>query len=645
MAETVVINYRDIIKNQPTVNIGTIGSVSHGKSSLVRSITNIRTQKHSKEQEKNLTIHIGYANAKIFRCSETGFTCATNTNVQEMINPENGKPMELIKHISFVDCPGHESFMSTMISGTTVMDSAMLVIAGNDKVVPEPQTYEHLLAISNTNINNILVLQNKLDLVTKDECVANLNKIMEFLRGSIAENSPIIPTSVQYGINIQPILQYIVNDIPDPVHDYERPAQMIIIRSFDVNKPGEEIDVLQGGVVGGSLKQGIFHIDDYIEIRPGIIMRDETGFKCRPLISKIKSLQSENQKLTLAVPGGLIGVCTTIDPMFTRDNNMVGHIIGHIGTLPKVYQKISVKYKYFKRDKIKKMKSGEKVILCTNAMTINCVITNVRKSELKHTESANDLTNELITDVKSLADSTNNLQDLDEYKKVFKIVELKLDMPICVNSDINNPSTVAIFRKIDNSWKLSCHGLVIDGEEVTLELPSDYDQRMKEFKPKITKIIYEKVYNPNKYTYDYNVLMENIKFKSSEKYVMALDAIQIDYINKSTIINNFEYLYKTIDLSPKDDTVRSKYNFINIRDHLFNFILTELSATGSINARNQMIINRKYKQDGVQKVIKNYLMSYIACRHCKVPKCFLIKKNKLMIQHCDNCLAETSIDV
>jgi len=605
MAETIVISYRDIIKNQPTVNIGTIGSVSHGKSSLVRSITNIRTQKHSKEVEKNLTINIGYANAKVFRCPETGYVCATNTTTNEMINPNTGKPMELIKHISFVDCPGHESYMSTMITGTTVMDAAMLVIAGNDKIIPEPQTYEHLLAISNTDVANILVLQNKLDLVTQEECMINLNKINEFLKGSIAEKSLIIPTSVQNGINIQAILRYIIDDIPDPIHDYEKPAQMIIIRSFDINKPGEEIDVLQGGVVGGSLRQGIFHLDDYIEIRPGIITRTENGFKCRPLISKIKSLQSDTQKLNLAVPGGLIGVCTMIDPMFTRENKMTGHVIGHIGTLPGVYDKIIVSYRYFPREKISKVKENENAILCINGMTIECTVTNIEKNEIE-----------------------NNIT---------RIVTLKLSMPVCITINL---SKVAIFRKTKSSnWKLSCYGTVTGGDEVELELTPEYHTKLNEFKPKNTKIIYERIYTPNKYVYDYNVLLQNIKFKTDDKFIMKIDSAKVDAMNKKTVINNFEYLYTTIDMSPIDNDQK-----IDIRTHLYNYILSELNTTGSINARNQMLIDGRFRQEGIQKVIKNYLMTYIICKNCKVPKVYLIKRNKLIIQCCNNCKAETTIN-
>ena len=114
---------------QPNLNIGIIGHVSHGKSSLIRLLTGINTIKHSNEKKRNITINIGYANTKICKCNLCKSIKSYNSQETEFVCENCNIEMELIKHISFVDCPGHDSFMSTMISGASIMDAVILVIS------------------------------------------------------------------------------------------------------------------------------------------------------------------------------------------------------------------------------------------------------------------------------------------------------------------------------------------------------------------------------------------------------------------------------------------------------------------------------------------------------------------------------------
>lgn len=94
------------------------------------------------------------------------------------------------------------------------------------------------------------------------------------------------------------------------------PPKLIIIRSFDINKPGCTIDNLKGGVVGGSLIEGILKVGDIVEIRPGKVERDGNKIlKCKPFITKIINIRvEESNKLKYAIPGGLIGIETYLDP-------------------------------------------------------------------------------------------------------------------------------------------------------------------------------------------------------------------------------------------------------------------------------------------------------------------------------------------
>jgi translation initiation factor 2 subunit 3 len=163
--------------------------------------------------------------------------------------------------------------------------------------------------------------------------------------GSCAENAPIIPISAQLKYNIDVAVEYMTR-IPVPVRDFTSAPQMIVIRSFDVNKPGQEAEGINGGVAGGTILKGVLKMGDEIEIRPGIVRKNPMTGKmtCTSIRSHITSLLAENNKLMYAVPGGLIGVGLNVDPFLTRSDKLVGHVLGHPNELPQVVSEISVEY-------------------------------------------------------------------------------------------------------------------------------------------------------------------------------------------------------------------------------------------------------------------------------------------------------------
>lgn len=249
----------------------------------------------------------------------------------------------------FVDCPGHDILMSTMLSGAAVMDAALLLIAGNE-TCPQPQTSEHLAAIEIMKLNHIIILQNKVDLMREEGAEQHYQSILKFIRGTVADGSPIIPISAQLKYNIDAINEYLVTKIPVPVRDFGAAPHMIVIRSFDVNKPGAEIEDLKGGVAGGSILTGVLKLGDEIEIRPGLVTKDEQGrIKCRPIFSRVVSLFAEHNDLKFAVPGGLIGVGTRVDPTLCRADRLVGFVLGLKGRLPAIYAELEVNYFLLRR--------------------------------------------------------------------------------------------------------------------------------------------------------------------------------------------------------------------------------------------------------------------------------------------------------
>lgn len=313
--------------------------------------------RHTKERVRNITIKLGYANSKLYKCP----TCpvpecfksfgSSMDDSPKCTTPGCESTLLLIRHVSFVDCPGHDVLMATMLAGAAVMDSALLLIAGNQPC-PQPQTSEHLAAVEIMRLQHIIILQNKIDIIVKDQSAANkqFEDIKKFVQGSIAEGAPIIPISAQLRYNVDVVVDYICR-IPIPLRDFTSAPQMIVIRSFDVNKPGEDAETLKGGVAGGTILKGVLKIGDKIEIRPGMIRKDsKTGqVSWEQIYSRIISLQADENHLMYAVPGGLIGVGMKLDPYITRSDRLVGQIIGHPGKMPDVVVEVDAQYYLLRR--------------------------------------------------------------------------------------------------------------------------------------------------------------------------------------------------------------------------------------------------------------------------------------------------------
>merc|ERR1712136_77696 len=339
----------EVISRQATMNVGTIGHVAHGKSTVVRGLSGVHTVRFKQEKERNITIKLGYANAKVYKCDNPDMKrpdCYTSfgSSSPDVKPCEEGGNWRLQRHISFVDCPGHDILMATMLNGAAVMDAALLLIAGNESC-PQPQTSEHLAAIEIMKLKHILILQNKIDLVTKSQAKEQHQQILKFVQGTVAEGAPIIPISAQLKYNIEVVCEYICKKIPIPVRDFLSKPRLIVIRSFDVNKPGCEVDDLKGGVAGGSILKGVLKVGQEIEVRPGLVSKDAEGkLTCKPIFSRIVSLYAEQNELMYAVPGGLIGVGTMIDPALSRADRMVGQVLGSVNALPEIFTELEISY-------------------------------------------------------------------------------------------------------------------------------------------------------------------------------------------------------------------------------------------------------------------------------------------------------------
>ncbi|MEM2427852.1 MAG: translation initiation factor IF-2 subunit gamma, partial [Candidatus Bathyarchaeia archaeon] len=238
-----------VYEKTPECNIGTAGHVDHGKTTLVEALTGVWTSRHSEEIKRGITIKLGYADAGFYKCPVCPPPKCYST---QQTCPNCGSKTELLRVVSFVDAPGHEVLMATMLSGAAVMDGAILVIAANEPC-PQPQTKEHLAALEIVGVKNIVIAQNKIELVTPQEALKNYQQIKEFVKGTIAEDAPIIPISAQNKVNIDYLIEAIEKYIPTPKRDPLKPPLMYVVRSFDINKPGTRATELSGGVIGGTI--------------------------------------------------------------------------------------------------------------------------------------------------------------------------------------------------------------------------------------------------------------------------------------------------------------------------------------------------------------------------------------------------------
>ncbi|MHA2406865.1 MAG: translation initiation factor IF-2 subunit gamma, partial [Candidatus Ranarchaeia archaeon] len=337
--------------SQSQVNIGVVGHVDHGKTTLVKALSGIWTDRHSEEVRRGISIKLGYADAIFRKCPKCR---GTEAYTVEEVCTKHKVATETLRTVSFVDAPGHEVLLATMLSGAAIMDGAMLVIAANENV-PQPQTTEHLEALLISCVDKVVIVQNKVELVSPEQAKKNYLQIRKFIKGTPVENAPIIPVSAIHSANLDILIETIEKIIPTPERDINKDPLLYIARSFDVNKPGTRIKDLRGGVIGGSLVEGVLKKGDKIEIRPGLKSKRANVIVYEPVVTKIQSLSASLVgNLDQVNPGGLIGIGTELDPFLTRGDGMVGNVAGYPAKLPELRELLVLEVKMMDRQLIVK---------------------------------------------------------------------------------------------------------------------------------------------------------------------------------------------------------------------------------------------------------------------------------------------------
>jgi translation initiation factor 2 subunit 3 len=391
---------------QAEVNIGLLGHVDHGKTSITRALSGVWTDTYSEELKRGISIRIGYADTTFYKCSK-----CKKFGVKEKCCNEKA---EKIRTVSFLDAPGHETLMTTAISASSIMDGVLLIIAANENC-PQPQTKEHIMVLHALGIEKIVVIQNKIDLVAKEKAIENYKQIKKFLDDFGFKNAPIIPVSANFETNISALIEAIEEYIPTPKRDDSLPVKMYIARSFDINKPSSKIDKLNGGIIGGSLIQGKIKIGDVLELSPGI-KKSVDSEDTQTIKIKVESLFSGNAPVKEVSPGGLIGLGTKLDPAITKGDRLIGNVLLEPGLIKEPKKIIKLSYQLFERTDFDNpgLKIGEPLVISVGTATALGVISKV---------SGHDII-------------------------------LSLKRSICVDET----SKIAISRKVNQRWRLSGFG-------------------------------------------------------------------------------------------------------------------------------------------------------------------------------------------
>ena len=307
------------VRTKPHVNIGTIGHVDHGKTTLTAAISKVLTDKgFTKAEEARSFDQIDNAPEE----KERGITINSSHIEYETAN----------RHYAHVDCPGHADYVKNMVTGAAQMDGAILVVASTDG--PMPQTREHILLARQVNVPKIVVFMNKVDLVDDPEMLdlveMEIRDLLKFY--GFDEDCPIIRGSALGALNGEPqwvdkvmeLMDAVDSYIPIPVRENEKPFLMPIEDIFSITG--------RGTVVTGRIETGTIHVNDPAEI---------VGFSDKPKQTVVTGVEMFRKLLDQGEAGDNVGLLLRgIDKKDVRRGEVIakpGSITPHTHFLGQIY--------------------------------------------------------------------------------------------------------------------------------------------------------------------------------------------------------------------------------------------------------------------------------------------------------------------
>jgi translation initiation factor 2 subunit 3 len=213
------------------------------------------------------------------------------------------------------------------------MKGVIVVVSAAEPINMKPQLIQHLAAAKIAGLTKMIIILNKLDLISKTVAIQRKKELDELLLKLEIKPQYIIPTCLNKKLGLKNLISAIMELFPPIESNNNIDPEFRITRSFDINRPGTDWYNVKGGVFGGSLLTGQFNINDEIEIRPGQIGKDSNGnFIVCPFKTKILSIQTDNLSLNKLNPGGLVAIGTNLDPYYLKDDKLAGCVVGKIGS-------------------------------------------------------------------------------------------------------------------------------------------------------------------------------------------------------------------------------------------------------------------------------------------------------------------------
>jgi selenocysteine-specific elongation factor len=242
--------------------IGTAGHIDHGKTSLIRKLTGIETDRWKEEKKRGITIDLGFAYFDLPSGRRAGI----------------------------IDVPGHEKFIKNMLAGASGVDVVLLIIAADEGIMP--QTKEHLDILSMLDVKNGIIVLTKSDLVEEEWLMLVEEEVREGVKGSVVENAKIIPVSSMTGAGFDELTAEIdrLVETVEPKKTYES-TRFPIDRSFSVTGFGT--------IVTGTLSEGKINLGDTYEIYP------------KGIITKVRKIQVHGEDVETAYAGQRVAVNLT----------------------------------------------------------------------------------------------------------------------------------------------------------------------------------------------------------------------------------------------------------------------------------------------------------------------------------------------
>jgi len=601
----------EVIKNQATINIGTIGHVAHGKSTLVYDITGVKTQKHSNELERNITIVLGYADFYVYVNKTTKEVSFSNKLLED-------NDLVLCKHASFIDCPGHKALMSTMIAGSKVMNAAFLLVSSHEHI-PQPQTVSHTDILKHTDISDILILFNKIDLIKKDSELENkIEELAEFVSDyPILEDKPIIPISAFKKLNIEEVGKYVSN-LPETNLEEEANKEfvMCVLRSFDINTAGVQIDNLKGGVVGGSIQSGYIRVGDKVIITPGILKKIDDVWVSYPVFSTVLSIYSDKRPLEIAFPGGLIALGLDIDPALCKQNNFLGNKVFKLTkeniddytSNQLLATKLKIKVEYIKDSD--QFKNASKIQMIINSKTYNGRI-----------------------EKKEAIERSNN--------KVYQKMKISLDLPTIVLPNEKYPLLTEIDGTLELFGIAVIRNIIVD---VKVNLPQGFEEFTNDLPDNFEKIQIENDIPEIKFNTSKHIL-ENLKENTKKQLVFTkVDKIQYPDIilNKGTMQINWVNFGVFNSIFNDQVILGGNVKFYQLKTILpayirYQYGMTDTNCTSA--TESELIIHIKVKGLKLlpENVINGFFKNFIICKKCKTNMCRLCKIQTQVFHICLLC--------